>query len=129
EQAVQKALAAAVSILRALQLWKVVSPPGAFDWQARFGEAMLAAARAHKTLSEIDFTAAQAALQRLIDLPGAGSVGSAFEPPPQQLLGELLLEAQRPKEVLAAFEVALARHSLHSRALLGVARAAKATGQ
>ena len=48
--------------------------------------------------------------------------------PPYELLGELLLVAQRPKEARVAFEKGLARTPNRSRGLLGLARAYAATG-
>ena len=48
--------------------------------------------------------------------------------PPYELLGELLLVAQRPKEARAAFEKGLARTPNRSRGLLGLARAHAALG-
>ncbi len=48
--------------------------------------------------------------------------------PPYELLGELLLVAQRPKEARTAFEKGLARTPNRSRGLLGMARAYAAAG-
>jgi len=48
--------------------------------------------------------------------------------PPQELLGEVLLAAQRPAEARAAFQLALARTPNRSRAVLGLARAYAALG-
>ena len=45
--------------------------------------------------------------------------------PPHELLGELLLAADRPEEARRAFEQALERHPNRARALLGAARAAR----
>ncbi len=44
--------------------------------------------------------------------------------PPHELLGELLLAADRPEEARTAFTTALDRHPNRARALLGAARAA-----
>ncbi len=48
--------------------------------------------------------------------------------PPRELLGEVLLAAQRPAEARSAFEQALARTPNRSRAVLGLARAYAALG-
>jgi tetratricopeptide (TPR) repeat protein len=48
--------------------------------------------------------------------------------PPHELLGEVLLEAGRPTEALAAFEASLARTPLRVRSLQGLAAAAGAAG-
>ncbi len=57
----------------------------------------------------------------------------AFGPPPVvkpswELLGEVLLELERPQEAQAAFEAALARAPRRTASLLGLARAAAAAG-
>jgi tetratricopeptide (TPR) repeat protein len=48
--------------------------------------------------------------------------------PTHELLGEILLRAERPKEAAAQFAVALSRQPNRARALLGAARAAKESG-
>jgi len=48
--------------------------------------------------------------------------------PPRELLGEVLLAAQRPAEARRSFELALARTPNRSRAVLGLARAFAALG-
>ena len=48
--------------------------------------------------------------------------------PPYELLGELLLVAQRPKDARRAFDKALARTPNRSRSVLGMARAHAAAG-
>ncbi len=48
--------------------------------------------------------------------------------PPRELLGEVLLAAQRPAEARRAFELAIARTPNRSRAVLGLARAFAALG-
>ncbi len=49
--------------------------------------------------------------------------------PPRELLGEMLLESNRPAEAKREFELALARTPRRVQALLGFARAAAATGE
>jgi tetratricopeptide (TPR) repeat protein len=49
--------------------------------------------------------------------------------PATELLGELLLDANRPAQARAAFEQTLQRHANRSLAVLGLARAAVALGE
>jgi tetratricopeptide (TPR) repeat protein len=51
-----------------------------------------------------------------------------FFKPTHELFGEILLQAQRPKEAAAQFAIALARQQNRPRSLLGAARAAKESG-
>ena len=51
-----------------------------------------------------------------------------IDKPTEELLGEVLLEAQRPKEARLAFERALVRTPQRTQSLLGLVRAAKAAG-
>jgi tetratricopeptide (TPR) repeat protein len=55
-------------------------------------------------------------------------VGPPFIIPTNELLGEMLLEARRSTDAVAAYERALAQAPNRSRALLGLARAKKAAG-
>jgi predicted Zn-dependent protease len=48
--------------------------------------------------------------------------------PPQELFGEILLGAKRPKEAAQQFEMALLRQPNRARSLVGVARAAAQSG-
>ena len=51
-----------------------------------------------------------------------------IDKPTQELLGEFLLAANRPAEARTAFEASLARAHARTQSLLGLARAAKASG-
>ena len=53
------------------------------------------------------------------------TVGPAFDVPPRLMVADFLLEANRPKEALAAYDATLLRYANLSRALLGSARAAQ----
>jgi predicted Zn-dependent protease len=64
-----------------------------------------------------------AALERRIPISGP-----VFGVPTRELEGELLLHARRPAEARAAFAAVLERYPNRSRALLGLARAARQTG-
>ena len=48
--------------------------------------------------------------------------------PPEEMLGEVLLELDRPAEALEAFEFALSRQAGRAASLLGIARAHAALG-
>jgi predicted Zn-dependent protease len=54
--------------------------------------------------------------------------GPIFGVPTRELQGELLLGAHRPAQARAAFAAALERYPNRPRALLGLARAARQTG-
>jgi tetratricopeptide (TPR) repeat protein len=64
-----------------------------------------------------------ASLERRIPISGP-----VFGVPTRELEGELLLGARRPTEARAAFAAALERYPNRSRALLGLARAARQSG-
>jgi hypothetical protein len=51
-----------------------------------------------------------------------------IDKPTEELLGEVLLDAQRPKEARDAFEQALVRTPQRTQALMGLMRAEKAAG-
>jgi tetratricopeptide (TPR) repeat protein len=51
-----------------------------------------------------------------------------IDKPTEELLGEVLLEAQRPKDAREAFERALVRTPQRTQSLLGLVRAARAAG-
>jgi tetratricopeptide (TPR) repeat protein len=51
-----------------------------------------------------------------------------IDKPTEELLGEVLLDAQRPKEAREAFELALVRTPQRTQPLVGLARAEKAAG-
>jgi MFS family permease len=70
-------------------------------------------------------------------LTEAAAAEEATPPPPgpppgikpaHELLGEVLLQADRPEEAVEAFEISLERHRDRGRALLGLARAAVRLG-
>jgi tetratricopeptide (TPR) repeat protein len=60
-------------------------------------------------------------------LPAIGGLPPLVKPP-QELLGEILLELGRPREAAAAFEGALQRYRNRSASVLGLARALAASG-
>lgn len=72
-----------------------------------------------------DQTSARELMQAAVK---AGTFASWIMPPPEQMLGDVLLEQQRPQEALAAYRAALSATPNLFNALLGAARAAEALG-
>jgi tetratricopeptide (TPR) repeat protein len=70
----------------------------------------------------------QAATQDELRLPPPFGLPEPVKPAPE-LLGEVLLEARRPREASDAFNQALRRNANRSPSVLGLARAAAALGQ
>jgi tetratricopeptide (TPR) repeat protein len=128
EKAAAEALASAKRYMEAMEPWSKMAPPELKDRTARYEAAMIAGARAHKLKTPQAFDAAIEALKKLAELPDMNAGGPAFEPLAHELLGDMLLDANRPKEALAAYDTALGRAPMLSRSLLGAARAAKAAG-
>jgi predicted Zn-dependent protease len=69
----------------------------------------------------------QTAAEAELALPAPLGLPAPIKPAPE-LLGEVLLEAGRPREASAAFESALKRHPNRSLSVLGLARAAVQQG-
>lgn len=70
----------------------------------------------------------RAAADAEAQLPAPLGLPAPIKPAPE-LLGEILLEAGRPAEAIASFETALRRNANRSLSVLGIARAAAASGQ
>jgi tetratricopeptide (TPR) repeat protein len=70
----------------------------------------------------------QGAARRELELPAPFGLPAPIKPAPE-LLGEVLLEAGRPRDAIDAFNQALRRNAGRSSAVLGLARAAAALGQ
>ena len=70
----------------------------------------------------------RAAADAEAQLPAPLGLPAPIKPAPE-LLGEVLIEIGRPAEALAPFEAALARNANRSLSVLGLARAAAASGQ
>jgi hypothetical protein len=99
------------------------------DWKRRnmhLDESLLAAARAMRTRREPELARAAAAFRAVAE---GMSSGPAFDLPDEVVLGEIDLLAGKPAEALASFEAALHRHPRTAHALLGAARAARASAQ
>ena len=69
-----------------------------------------------------------AAARDELNLPAPLGLPAPIKPAPE-LLGEVLLEAGRPADAVAAFQQALGRHANRSLSVLGLARASAAIGQ
>jgi tetratricopeptide (TPR) repeat protein len=126
EAGVKAELEAAKPVYEAIDAWKRVLGPTYADRRSATESVFLLGARAYKDPNALP--AAVEALKKLIAAGDPFANGPAFDPPAEQWLGELYLAAGKPKEALAAFDAALARHPRLSRSLLGAARAAKAAG-
>jgi hypothetical protein len=68
-----------------------------------------------------------AAAKSELALPAPLGLPLPIKPAPE-LLGEMLIDAKRPQDAIAPFEATLKRHANRSLSLLGLARAAKASG-
>src|SRR5258708_34941939 len=68
------------------------------------------------------------ATRRELELPAPFGLPAPIKPAPE-LLGDVLLEAGRPRDAIEAFSQALGRNARRSLSLLGLARAAAALGQ
>jgi tetratricopeptide (TPR) repeat protein len=68
------------------------------------------------------------ATRRELELPAPFGLPAPIKPAPE-LLGDVLLEAGRPRDAIEAFRQALGRNAKRSLSLLGLARAAAALGQ
>ncbi|MGH7540524.1 MAG: tetratricopeptide repeat protein [Gemmatimonadota bacterium] len=113
----------------------LVSLPARYAWD-RFAwpEAVTWFARALGSARLGDAGAARGAVQKLGELrerTAAGGEAATPAPilPARELLGDLLMELDRPGEALAAYEAALDATPGRLNALLGTARAADAAGE
>ena len=130
EAEVARAYQPVPALLAAMSAW---GSAGIYQTMQLRGEklvpAMAAGARAVKAPGAAAWSAAVDAFQTFTEVPDLLVNGPAFYPPSQQLLGDALLAAGRPREALAAYDRTLALHPLLARSLLGAARAAKAAGE
>jgi tetratricopeptide (TPR) repeat protein len=124
EAGVRAALGATQPIRDAIEAWHAMFPPSYYERRKANDSFLYAAARALHDKSAASFAKAVEAAKKLIEAGDPYANGPAFDPPAEQWLGELQLAAGQPKEALAAFDAALAKHPRLSRSLLGAARAA-----
>jgi tetratricopeptide (TPR) repeat protein len=112
-----------------IQPWmKMVAPSTGKRWDVR-EEALLARARASSTKNPAEQKSALDSLQRWVTSEDErGVAGPPFSEPPRETLGNAFLVAGKPKEALAMFERDLEQRPNRALALLGSARAAKASG-
>lgn len=105
-------------------------PGGPYDW-VRWLEAKRQAAAGWLALAEgrsdeaVRLLTAAAELEERV---GKSPITPGPILPPRELLGDLLLELERPAEALAAYEAALADSPRRFNGLAGAARAARAAG-
>jgi tetratricopeptide (TPR) repeat protein len=105
--------------------------PGPYDWTGQVESMRLAAAAwAAHAAGRTDEAVAQArAAAELADKVGKHPVTPGAVLPARELLGDLLLELDRPVEALAAFEASLAEAPNRFNSLAGAARAATRSGE
>ncbi len=132
EAGVKVQLAALDQTRKAMEPWATMLPADVLERQALRDAAYLAGARAYRERTSEAWSAAVEAMARYADTGERGDhrppSGPAFEAPARLLVADLLLEANRPKEALAAYDATLLRYANLSRALLGSARAAQRSG-
>jgi tetratricopeptide (TPR) repeat protein len=130
EATVRQQIEEAQKIREAMRPWLKTLHRNRQASQALRESAWLASARAHRAKTAQTWTEAIEALRKLADLEDSeSSAGPAFEAPARQQLAELELEAGKPELALGDFDRTLDKHPMLSRALLGAARAAKASGK
>jgi len=106
-------------------------PPGPYDWAGHVEATRLAAAGV-LAQAQGDREEAIRRLTAAADLDakvGKHPVTPGTVLPPRELLADLLLEAGKPVEALAAYEAELVQTPNRLRALAGAARAAERAGQ
>jgi hypothetical protein len=128
EAGVKAALERVKAIQAAMEPWRPLFTPRYEERRRAFESALLLGARAWRDKSEPAVGKFAESIKKLAEAGDPFAGGPAFDPPGEQLLGELYLAAGRPKEALSSFDAALQRHPRLSRSLLGAARAAKAAG-
>jgi tetratricopeptide (TPR) repeat protein len=128
EKALNAALEGEKKIYEAMAPWKGMRAPDFDERRSRLNAMLLAGTRARKQRTPQAWDEAIAAAKKLAEMRETLVGGPAVETPYPQHLGDLLLEAGRPKEALAAYDAALNRYPNHVPALLAAARAAKAAG-
>ncbi len=112
-----------------MQLWSKMLPPSSTKRWDMKEEALLVRARAGTKPSPADQKNMTTALERFVASEDERPIaGPPFGEPPRELLGNLLLAAGKSKEALPIFERNLEQRPNRALALLGSARAAKASG-
>lgn len=123
---------AAVGRLERLHAEVAENPPGGpYDWAGRIEAQRLAAAGGlafaeGRPDEAVRLLTAAAEKEEAV---GKSGVTPGAILPARELLGDLLLELERPREALAAYEAALADAPRRFNGLLGAARAARAAGE
>ncbi len=129
EPGVKAQLAVLDQTRAAMEPWAKMLPPDRAERQTLMSTAYLAGARAHRERTPEAWSAAAEAMGRWADATERlRNSGPAFDAPPRLMSADFLLEANRPKEALVAYDATLLRYPNLSRALLGSARAAQRAG-
>jgi hypothetical protein len=126
EAGVRAELDALKPLYESLEGWKAMYSATTYERRKAYENVFLLGARAYKDRGESSTGKAVEAIKKLTALGDPYANGPAFEPPGEQLLGDLYLATNKPKEALASYDAALVRHPRLSRSLLGAARAARA---
>ncbi len=129
ESGVKAQLAAMDRTHEAMEPWAKMLPPDRAERAKLQAAAYLAGARAFREPTPESWSAAAESMTRYADaIEKRPPSGPAFGPPARLLVADFLLEANRTKEALAAYDTTLLRFPNLSRALLGSARAAQRGG-
>jgi hypothetical protein len=129
ETGVKTQLAALEQTRSVMEPWAKMLPPDLAERQKLLAAAYLAGTRAYRERTAEAWSAAAETMSKYSETTERRPPsGPAFETPPRLLVADFLLEANRPKEALAAYDAVLLRYVNLSRALLGSARAAQRAG-
>ena len=129
EPAVKAQLEAMGQTLSAMEPWDKMLSPDRAERTRLQSVAYLAGARAFRERTAEAWSAAAEAMAKFADIAERRPPsGPAFEALPRLMVADFLLEANRPKDALAAYDATLLRSPNLSRALLGSARAAQRAG-
>ncbi len=129
EPGVKAQLEAMGQTLSAMEPWDKMLSPDRAERTRLQSAAYLAGARAFRERTAEAWSAAAEAMARFADITERRPPsGPAFEALPRLMVADFLLQANRPKDALAAYDATLLRSPNLSRALLGSARAAQRAG-
>ncbi len=129
EPGVKAQLEAMVQTQSAMEPWDKMLSPDRAERTRLQAAAYLAGARAFRERTAEAWSAAAEAMTKFAEVSERRPPsGPAFEAVPRLMVADFLLEANRPKDALAAYDAALLRSPNLSRALLGSARAAQRAG-
>ena len=118
------------SVRTQMQAWSKMLPPSSTKRWDMKEEALLVRGRASNKPSATELKSVTSALERYVASEDERPIaGPPFGEPPRETLANALLAAGKSKEALAIFERNLEQRPNRALALLGSARAAKASGE